>query len=239
MLIPLYFVVVVGHLDKANASLGEATREQTHPAKVRRTGIIHPIQLQGRRRLSRQIFDLRNRGLHAKGKFERVDPCLQRGIATALPEMPAIHRIQPIELQLLDVPRQFRVLNEFHLRFFRWHARVAQRRSVVNGWQERRTPIVDTAECERRADRDESRQVRIFGTKAVADPRADAWPDEVVAAGVQLHHRSAVGRVGAVTRMHHTEVIDTRGDVREQLADPQTALAMLPELPRRTEQVFG
>ena len=62
---------------------------------------------------------------------------------------------------------------------------------------------------------------------------------EGVAAGVQLHHRSAVGRVRAVTRMHHAEVIDTRGDVREQLADPQTALAILPEPPRRTQQVFG
>ena len=85
---------------------------------------------------------------------------------------------------------------------------------------------------QRRADGDEAGQVRVLGAQAVGDPRAHAGPDEVVAAGVQLEQRAAVGRVGAVDRVDDAEVVHARGHVREQLADPEAALAVLPELPR-------
>ena len=39
------------------------------------------------------------------------------------------------------------------------------------------------------------------------------------------------------TRVDHAEVVDVAGDLREKFADPEAALAVLRELPRRGEQI--
>ena len=56
---------------------------------------------------------------------------------------------------------------------------------------------------------------------------------------MQFHHGTTVGRVGAITGVHHAEVINPRGQPWKQLADPQTTLTVLPESPRRPQQVLG
>ena len=92
---------------------------------------------------------------------------------------------------------------------------------------------------QRRADGDVAGQVLVLGAESVGDPRPHARPDERVAAGVQFEQRSAVPRVRAPHRIDHAQVIDVLSDMRKQIADPRPALAVLPKLPRRLQQVSG
>ena len=123
--------------------------------------------------------------------------------------------------------------------FVRRHAGISQRCALIDRRKECRTPVVDAAKGQRRADRDKGRQILVLGSQSVADPRAHAGPHEIVAAGMQLHHRAAMSRVGAVDRMQHAQIVDMRCEFREQLADPQPALAVLLKLPGRLQQVAG
>jgi hypothetical protein len=51
---------------------------------------------------------------------------------------------------------------------------------------------------------------------------------------VQKQRRRAVGYPFGVHALEETQVVDARGDVREQLGDPAAALAVLREAPRRS-----
>ena len=113
----------------------------------------------------------------------------------------------------------------------------ADGRALIDRRQERRAPVVHAAVAEVRADGDESRQVLILGPEPVSDPRTHARPDERIAAGVEFQQGSPVPRVGPVHRVDHAEVVHAPGQMREQLADRDPALAVLPEPERRAEQI--
>ena len=70
MLVPLHLIVVVCDLNEPHSCLGEAASQQAHAAKVYRYRIVHPVELLCRRGFARQVFDLRDLRLHAKGEFE-------------------------------------------------------------------------------------------------------------------------------------------------------------------------
>src|SRR5262249_34831345 len=81
------------------------------------------------------------------------------------------------------------------------------------------------------AEHDEAGQVLVRAAQAVVDPRAEARPAGVVAAGVQEQYP---GRVQRQVRLHGADggqVVGAGGDVREQLADRQAAFAVAIELP--------
>src|SRR5262245_12684384 len=110
---------------------------------------------------------------------------------------------------------------------------------MVNGGEESRCVVVDAAMSQRGADGDEAGQVLVFGAEAIGDPRAHAGADEGVAAGVQFEKRAAVPRVGTMHGPNDAQVVHTTGNVREYLADPLAALAVLGEAKRRLQQVAG
>ena len=111
-------------------------------------------------------------------------------------------------------------------------AGIAQRRPLVGGRQEGRAEVVRPSLREVLADRHVSREVLVFAAEPVRDPRTQARADERVAAGVPLQHGTAVPRVGAVHRVDHAEVVGPLGQVGEQRADRQPALAVLLEIER-------
>src|SRR2546428_285214 len=87
-----------------------------------------------------------------------------------------------------------------------------------------------------RADGDEARQVLIFSSQTIQNPRAHAGPNLVFRAGVQLHNRLPVRLAVCVQAADDAEIIRKVGHLGKQAADLDAAVAMLFELPRRREQ---
>ena len=237
MLVPLHLGVAMGHLNVPYARLGEPPRHETLPAEIRGDRVIDPIQRLRGRRFARDIFHPRKLGLHPECEFERIDPRLQRRLRSRLRQMPLIDLPQLRQLGFLHRPRHLGIADVLHPRIDRRDARVADRRPLVGRREKGRAPVVDPAMRERRADRHKRRQVRVLRPEAIRSPRANTRPHEVIAARMQLHHRPAVGRVRAMHRVDHAQVVDMLGDMREQFAHRNPALAVLLELPRRLEQV--
>ena len=75
-------------------------------------------------------------------------------------------------------------------------------------------------------------QFFVFGPQAIRDPGADAGRRADAAAGVQQQVLLAVQRRFADHAADHAQFVGARGDVRQQIADPQSRLAALLELPQ-------
>ena len=101
----------------------------------------------------------------------------------------------------------------------------ADARALINRRQKGAAISLRAAERERRADRDEARQVFIFGAQAVEHPGAHARAHELGAAGMQLHESLGMIRDIRVHAAQHAQVIRMVGDLREQLGNPEAALA--------------
>ena len=237
MLVPLDFVVVVSDLDESNTSLGESAGHHAHSPEVRGHWIIHAVHFVSRLGLRRQVFYSRQLRLHAKRQFERLHACLQRSLGAGSSHVFSITLFKTLQLELLNLTRQTRVANKLHLRFGGGNAGIANCGALVGRREKRRTPIVNSAKRERRADRHECWQAGVLCSQSIADPRSHTWPHEVVAAGVEFHHSSTMSWIGSVHRMDHAEIIHMSRHFREQIADPQTALAVLTKTPRRLQQV--
>ena len=81
-----------------------------------------------------------------------------------------------------------------------------------------------------------------YGPDAFPSLREDSPQHPQTAKGairVQLEQRSSMGRIGAMDRANHAQIVHVLGQSRKQFADPQAALAVLGELPRRAEQITG
>ncbi len=224
-------------LDEPDPALGETSGHEALPAEVAGGRVIEAIEPLRRRRFLRNLLDLRRRRLHPERQLERRDPALERRIGPGLIQVVAIHLLDQVQIQALQLPGCGCVRDERDLRPVRADPRRADGRALIDRRQERRAPVVHAAVAEIRADGDEPRQVLILGPEPVRDPRAHARPDERIAAGVELQEGSAVPRVGPVHRVDHAEVVHAPGQVREQLADRDPALAVLPEPERRAEQI--
>ena len=88
-----------------------------------------------------------------------------------------------------------------------------------------------------RLDRDEAGQVVALGPEAVERPRPERGPDELRAARVQHQVGFRVGREVGLHAADDAQLVGVRGDLGEQLGDPEPALAALLELPGRAHQL--
>src|SRR3989442_1622700 len=89
-----------------------------------------------------------------------------------------------------------------------------------------------------RADGNEARQVLIFSSQTVENPRTHAGPNLVFRAGVQLHYRLPVRLAVCVQAADDAEIIRKVGHLGKQAADLDATVAIFFELPRRRQQ-FG
>ena len=113
--------------------------------------------------------------------------------------------------------------------------------ALVDGYdrrQEGAAVVARTAEDDRRFDRHEARQVGVFSPQAVQHPRADRRPVKRDTAGVQLREGCPVLGTVAVHAVEQAKVVGVPGGVWKQVADPQTAFAVLPEVPLREPKNF-
>jgi hypothetical protein len=81
----------------------------------------------------------------------------------------------------------------------------------------------------------EARQVLVHGAETVVYPRPQARSAAEDFAAVHLQHGRAVLRRVGGHRVDECDVVDAAADVREQVADPLAALAVLLELPPRLD----
>ena len=93
--------------------------------------------------------------------------------------------------------------------------------------------LVDLA---RRDEHDERRQVLVVAAEAVVQPRAHARPAGDLRAGLEERDRRVVVDRLGVHRADEAEVVDDLGGVRQQLADPRAACAVLREFEERAGQ---
>ena len=110
---------------------------------------------------------------------------------------------------------------------------VADGGALGPGGEEGGAPVIHAAVGEGGADGDEAGEVFVFGAEAVEDPGAHAGADLGVAAGVEFEEGAAVGGVAAVHGADDAQFIGALGDVGEEVADGEAALAVLAELPGR------
>ena len=160
-------------------------------------------------------------------------------VGPGLLQVVAIHLLDQVEVQTLQSVRCGRVRDERDLRPVGADPGRADRRTLIDRRQERRAPVVHAAVAEVRADGDVSREVLVLGPEPVRDPGPHARPDERIAAGVEFQQRSPVPRVRPVHRVDHAEVVHAAGQMGEQLADRDPALAVPLETEWRPEQVPG
>ena len=73
--------------------------------------------------------------------------------------------------------------------------------------------------------------------QAVGDPRAHRGVAGALVAGEQQHLGGGVVELVGPHRVDDRHVVDDRGEVRQQLADPRAALAVLGELVGRAEEL--
>ncbi len=101
---------------------------------------------------------------------------------------------------------------------------------LENAGQECRLPVLRFRDRETAgAHHDEAGKVLVLGAQSVEDPRAHARAGLARIAAVHEHERRLViGDVG-VHRADHADLVDHLRGVREQIADLDAALAILPE----------
>ncbi len=164
VLVPL---VAVRALDEAHAGFGEAAREQALPAEVVGGVGSDAVEIEGRLRFAREVHHAGCLELHAEGELEGCKARLEGRIGLASGQVLAVEIAQEIELGTLRRAVERLVLQVSDRRPLGGHAGVADRRALKGGRQEGRRPVVHAAVAERRADRDEARQVLVLGAEAV------------------------------------------------------------------------
>ncbi len=107
-------------------------------------------------------------------------------------------------------------------------------RSLVDSRQEARLPVLRFLDrVSARTHGDKGRQVLVFRSQAVNQPRTEARPNQPPVAAVhQQQRRLVIGNVG-VHRTNHGDFVDHLSDAGKQLADFDPALAAFVELEGR------
>ncbi len=149
----------------------------------------------------------------------------------------AVHRLDEVELEALGRGVEPRVLDVADPGLGDGLALVADAGRLAGRRQEGAAVVLRPAVAPGRLDGDEAGQVVVLGPEAVERPRPQRGPDELRAAGVQHQIGLRMGRQVGVHAADDAQLVGMRGDLGEQLRDPEPALAVLAELPRRAHQL--
>jgi hypothetical protein len=115
---------------------------------------------------------------------------------------------------------------------------IVHERALVRRGKEARAPAHRSLGLGR-GDHDEAGEVPVLAPEAVEQPGAEAGPRKGLFAGVHLAVRARVADIVGDARADHAEVVGAAGQVRQELAQLEAALPMLPEFPRRAEELAG
>lgn len=222
---------------KTNSGLQHASRHEALAAKVVRGGGADAVELFHGVGLA---FDVEHAGqgiLHAEGEFVRLDEALDGGVLGLALERGFVKLLHEVELGALFGPGELRMgqVADFGLRD--GLATVADARALVDGGQKRAAVVRRAAVAGIGAQRDKAGQVFIHAAEAVGDPGTHARTWRGGDAAVHLQEGGRMVRHVGLHAADEAELVRVRGDLREQLADPQAALAALLELPHRGHEL--
>ena len=105
-----------------------------------------------------------------------------------------------------------------------------QSHALVVGWQEGVSIVLGAAGC---TDADKTRDALVLGPKAIEYPRTDTRTYKLARTSVHSDRGLGVGRHLGLHRIDDEHVIGNFSQLREQIGNPQSALASLLEFPRR------
>src|SRR5581483_6411587 len=231
--------VLMINLDEPHVALRQSAGHQALPTEIVRLGLVETIQLARGIGFLGNVECLGSFRLHAERELECLYARLQLRVILPAGGTGLVHllnHVQLIALLLGSEARVFKVLNRLY-QVLRFDAAVAHCGALVRGWQEPGAPVLRAAVRKPRLERNERRQILILRAQPVHYPGACAGAREGVRARVQLQHSTAMRHAVSYHRAENAELVRKLRNVRKQLADFDTALAVLPELPWRLEQV--
>jgi hypothetical protein len=135
------------------------------------------------------------------------------------------------EIQLAALPFAADQGSEIRdLGFIDFTISISQSHALVVGWQEGVSIVLGAAG---RTDADKSRDALVLGPEAIEDPRSYTRTYKLARAGVHSDCGLGVGRHLGLHRIDDEHVIGNFSQFREQIRNPQSALASLLEFPGR------
>ena len=229
----------VVHFDESHALLGEATRHEAL-ARKRVVAATDAVHLERLRLLAGQVHEVRHLGLHAERQLVALDDALDLVLAAVAHEARAVQLLHQVELLALRIRGELRVPQVRHSAVAAVAARAALKAhagALVDGGKEAGTVVLRAAVTRRRIERDEPRQVLVFGAQAVQRPRTQRRTHELEAPGVHQDACLRVGRHGGVHAAQQAQAVGVFGDAGHDLADHEAALARAVELERAGQQL--
>lgn len=178
--------VAVRHLQEPNARFGKPPSHQALRAEVPGSIVVESVHRFRGVCFVRQILDFRRRRLHSEGKFERFDATFQIVVWSSSFHVLLVQLLQQVEFPSLLLSGGVTVLDVANASFVGFGAGETNGRAGIVSGQECAAPRVRSTMPQRRADRDETRQILVLAAKSICDPAPHAWANEGVAAGVQL-----------------------------------------------------
>ncbi len=216
-----------GDLDEANAGLDEAAGAKALEGVefVEVVRAIDAVEAEGGGGFAGHIAKRGDEGLHAGGGLVIADGGFDGGVG-----------IRAGGVVLVAEEIEFGALNREGIGggdVVHGPALGANGGGLMGGREEGAGEILGTAVGDPIVvEEDVAGEVFVFGAEAVGDPRADAGRGADAAAGVEEEILGSVEWSLTDHRADDTEVVGDAGDVGKQVADPESRLAALPEVPR-------
>ena len=185
---------------------------------------------------AKTIFHGRIRDIERRtvGGFARGNARFEFCVARALGSMRTVEALQKITARLLSVATKLReAFGWKQIGYGRLFGIRLQGRPLMNGGEKACAPVDNTTGRQAALIRqhDERRQILALTAEAIGDPCTHArktWQD---VAGVGHEHRRSMQRALALHGVNKGHVINTVSELREEIADPAPALAMLTKRP--------
>jgi hypothetical protein len=90
---------------------------------------------------------------------------------------------------------------------------------------------------ESRANCEKRREIPVFGTKTVDDPRSKAGADKSVTTGVKFECCATMCGIGSMSAADDAEIVDALGNVGEKIRNREPAIAVAFEFPGGLQKV--
>ena len=232
--VPRLVVVAAAGVDlhESHAALNQPPREQQLVAELAGAVLVAAVELLGLLRLVREVDGLGRGRLHAVRELVALDAALELAVARAQERVARVPHLQAVEHRALQrIGAALRVREIEDRRAF-----AAQHGALVDRGHVAARPVLGARDRAARAveHHHESRQVLVDRAEAVVRPRSERRTAEQLAR-VHHQHRRAVDRAVGVHALDERHVVDALRRVREEIAHPRAALAVLAELPLRAD----
>ncbi len=195
-------------------------------------GLEHSVQLLRCPRLARHVHQLGDGRLHPESQFVIANGRFD-GIAGTGPRNGCC--VEPAhEIELAPLPAGC-LFNAPKIRD--WVGPATKDRGLKRRRQESVVKALESARGNQvTVEDDESGQVAAFGPQSVQHPRPHARPADLSQARMQKIVRAGVFGKLRGHRTHDAQVVGTASDVRQEIADVESALSAFAKLPRRLER---